>query len=74
MKTAGGLGVDQTPAAYTAFVSASFVRSIGWMPMRAEEIEDLMHSMNQHKITHNIPENSANGDEYLPKLPEKEPE
>jgi hypothetical protein len=39
------------------------------MPMRPEEIEELMHSMNQQKITHNISENSENGDEYLPKLP-----
>ena len=42
------------------------------MRMRPEEIDDLMHSMNQQKITHNIPENSENGDEYLPKLPERE--
>jgi hypothetical protein len=48
--------------------------ALGGMPMRPEEIEDLMHSMNQQKITHNIPENSENGDEYLPKLLEKESE
>ena len=48
--------------------------ALGGMPMRPEEIEELMHSMNQQKITHNISENSENGDEYLPKLPEKESE
>ncbi len=54
------------------FVSASFVRSIGWDAHASGEIgEELMHSMNQQKITHNIPENSENSDEYLPKLLEK---
>jgi hypothetical protein len=48
--------------------------ALGGMPMRPEEIDELMHAMNQQKITYNIPENSENVDEYLPKLPERESE
>jgi len=44
------------------------------MPMRPEEIEELMHSMNQQKISHKIPEDSENGEEYLPKLPKSKSE
>lgn len=39
------------------------VGSIGGAPMRPEEIEDLMHIMNQPKITYAIRANSENGDD-----------
>lgn len=44
--------------------------AFGGMPMRPEEIEELMHSMNQQKISCTITENGENGDYPLPKLPE----
>ncbi len=43
------------------------------MPMRPEEIEDLMHSMNQQKIVVTIHDKSENGDDVIPKLPEGHP-
>ena len=42
------------------------------MAMRPEEIEELMHSMNQQKIVVTIDDESENGDEPLPKLPNVE--
>ena len=45
--------------------------AFGGMPMRPEEIEELMHSMNQQKIEYVIPLESNNGD-GLPKLPDDE--
>ena len=35
------------------------------VPMRPEEIEALMHTMNQPKITHTLPDESENGDDNL---------
>ena len=45
--------------------------SLGGMPMRPEEIEELMHTMNQQKIAVTV-ENEGNNDE-LPKLPDLDP-
>ena len=45
--------------------------AIGGMPMRPEEIEELMHTMNQQKVVVTVEED---GDNYeLPKLPELDP-
>jgi hypothetical protein len=41
------------------------------MPMRPEEIEELMHSTNQQTIACTIPSESDTSDEILP-VPEKE--
>lgn len=46
--------------------------SIAGMPMRPEEIEELMHSANQQKIVVTVPEENENGEYQLPKLPEIE--
>ena len=43
------------------------------MSMRPEEIEELMHSMNQQKIVVTVDDESENGDDALPKLPDLEP-
>jgi hypothetical protein len=43
------------------------------MSMRPEEIEELMHSMNQQKIVVTVKDESENGDGTRPKLPEQEP-
>lgn len=42
------------------------------MSMRPEEIEELMHSMNQQKIVVTVEDDSENGDGNLPKLPDLE--
>jgi hypothetical protein len=39
------------------------------MPMRPEEIEELMQSMNQQKIVVTVDDESQNGDDTLPRLP-----
>jgi hypothetical protein len=36
--------------------------SLAGVPMKPEEIEELMHSLNQQKITVTIPDESENGD------------
>jgi hypothetical protein len=38
---------------------------IGGVPMKPEEIEELMHNLNQPKITVTIPGESENGDEPI---------
>lgn len=38
------------------------VGSMGGAPMRPEEIEELMHTMNQSKITYTIRAEGENGD------------
>ena len=43
------------------------------MPMRSEEIEELMHSANQQKITMTVRDDSENGHEPLRRLPDREP-
>jgi hypothetical protein len=43
------------------------------MPMRPEEIEELMHSMNRQRIEYTIPQESGDGKEPLPRLPELGP-
>jgi hypothetical protein len=43
------------------------------MPMRPEEIDELMHSMNQQKITRTIPEGKGDGVPPLPELPPLDP-
>ena len=42
--------------------------SFGGAPMRPEEIEELMHCMNQQKIAYTIPEESENGDDTIKEL------
>jgi hypothetical protein len=37
------------------------------MPMRPDEIEELMHSANQQTITYTIPGESETADEMIPK-------
>ena len=45
--------------------------ALGGMPMRPEEIEDLMHTMNQQKIVVTVEDD---GSSYkLPKLPDLDP-
>ena len=36
--------------------------SLMGVPMRAEEIEELLHQMNQPKIAHTLPDENDNGD------------
>jgi len=36
--------------------------SLAGVPMKPEEIEELMHNLNQPKITVTIPDDSENGD------------
>jgi hypothetical protein len=38
---------------------------IGGVPMKPEEIEELMHNLNQPKIVVTIPGESENGDEPI---------
>lgn len=45
--------------------------ALGGMPMRPEEIEELMHNMNEQKIAYTIPAESEDGDGYLPKPPDE---
>jgi hypothetical protein len=42
--------------------------SIGGLPLRAEEVEELLQAVNQPKIAHSIPEDAENGDDLLKKL------
>jgi hypothetical protein len=43
------------------------------MPMRPEEIEELMHSANQQAITDTIPGEGETADETIRRLTEGEP-
>jgi len=43
------------------------------MPMRPEEIEELMHSANQQTITYTIPGDKETADETIRKLTEGKP-
>jgi hypothetical protein len=43
------------------------------MPMRPEEIEELMHSANQQTITYTIPGDEEAPDETIRKLTEEKP-
>ena len=36
--------------------------SLMGVPMRADELEELLHQMNQPKIAHTLPEENDNGD------------
>ena len=36
--------------------------------MRPEEIEELMHAMNQPKIAHTLPDDSESGDDKIKRL------
>jgi len=42
--------------------------SLAGIPMRPEEIEDLMHHLNQPKITVMVPDDSENGDDTIKRL------
>jgi hypothetical protein len=39
--------------------------SLMGLPMRAEEIEELMHSMNEPKVAHTLREESDTGDDPI---------
>jgi hypothetical protein len=39
--------------------------SIGGLPLRAEQVEELLQAMNQPKIAHTIPEDAESGDDLL---------
>jgi hypothetical protein len=45
------------------------VGSMGGMPMRPEEIEDLMHTMNQPKIAYAIRGEDEEGDDITKEIP-----
>ena len=42
-------------------------------PMRPEDVEDLMHTMNEQKIAFVLSEEKETGDEPLPRLPDLDP-
>jgi hypothetical protein len=44
------------------------VASIGGAPLRPEEVEELMHTMNQPKIAHRLPDDAERGDDLIKKL------
>ena len=44
------------------------VGSLIGVPMRPEDIEELMQSMNQQKIAYTIPDESENGDDTIRRL------
>jgi hypothetical protein len=44
------------------------VGSLIGAPMRPEEIEELLQSMNQQKIAYTIPDESENGDDTIRRL------
>jgi hypothetical protein len=48
------------------------IGAFGGIQMRPEDIEDLMHSMNQQKIVVSVNDESENGDDTLPILPSRE--
>ena len=50
------------------FCSILAVASFGGAPMRPEEIEELMHAMNQPKIAHTLPDDSESGDDKIKRL------
>jgi hypothetical protein len=41
------------------------VGSVIGVPMRPEQIEELLRSMNQQNVTHSIPDESENGDDTI---------
>jgi hypothetical protein len=43
------------------------------MPMRPEEIEELMHRANEQKIAYTIPGDKEKPDDTIPKSPEEDP-
>jgi len=50
------------------FCAVLAVASIGGAPLRAEEVEELMHSMNETKVAHKLPEDTESGDDLIKKL------
>ncbi|MGO9096418.1 MAG: hypothetical protein ACLQGV_14505 [Bryobacteraceae bacterium] len=42
--------------------------SLSGLPLRAEQVEELLRAMNQPKITQSIPEDAESGDDLLRKL------
>lgn len=47
--------------------------SLQGAPMRAEEIEELMHSMNQPRVELAIPDETEKGDDPIEELPGGKP-
>jgi hypothetical protein len=54
------------------FCAILAVASIGGAPLRPEEVEELMHRMNQPKIAHMLPDAADRGDDLLKKLIEND--
>jgi hypothetical protein len=50
------------------FCTMLAVASIGGAPLRPEEVDELMHAMNQPKIAHTLPDDAENGDDLIRKL------
>lgn len=42
--------------------------SLSGLPLRAEQVAELLRAMNQPKIAHTIPEDAESGDDLLKKL------
>jgi hypothetical protein len=42
--------------------------SIGGAPMRAEDVEEMMHAMNEPRVAHTLPDGAENGDDPITKL------
>ena len=42
--------------------------SIAGAPLRPEEVEELMHAMNQPKVAHTLPDDAEDGDDPIGKL------
>jgi hypothetical protein len=47
--------------------------ALSGIAMRPEEIEELMHSMNQQKISYTIPGESGKDDAAIPRQSDEEP-
>jgi hypothetical protein len=47
--------------------------SVGGVPMRAEEIEELMRNISAPAIAHTLPEDDDSGDDPIKKLLERTP-
>jgi hypothetical protein len=44
------------------------IASVGGARLRPEEVEELMHAMNQPKLAHTLPDDAENGDDPIKKL------
>jgi hypothetical protein len=60
----------QSPLGTLVLCLTLLLRLIASVPMQPEELENLMHSMNQRKVLVTVPEENQHGGFKLPKLPE----